>query len=813
MSHPPAPAEASPPNEPAGSLRQRLGGQASRLVHWAIATRLRMAVTGTVGLVAMGGMFASWSYMAHLAVDAPDPVSVDSALTAMDEGRFADAKAMIAEMHELPAEPASLGGAMFVMGAVKIHEADTEPSVERRRAVYQVAARYLLKARALGLDSARHGQAAYLVGKSLVRGGQPRAGIPALEEALLDPEQPQSEIHLLLAHALLEAPNPNLELALAHNAKVLDDKSLPAEELAQAWLDRAEMLTRLKRTAEAKEAIDHLAVDGPWGAARSLMLGRLALDDAEPLAAETSERDAKIHAALGLFREARQQDEEGGAVTRQAMFWAARCHELRGETEEAFAEYGRLSKLYGDTPEGIVAALAEADHQRVAGQLDRALAQYRQVMLAVGDPQTYHNPLMSLEQLRRRIEASYQQLVDAGHFPEALEVVKLAEPVFGRAGCIELQAKIEQQCGIKILEQSGAQDRWASSATQREARAHLREAGFAFEKLARMRPGSRTFTDDLWIAADCFFQGHSYTKAAGLLEEYLHHEARRRNADALLRLGQSRLAGNRYDPAISAFQECIELFPKEAVAYQARLECARAYQQTGKFDAAESLLTINLSSEALTPKSLEWRDSKFALGRLLYESERYDESIATLREAVERYPDAEATLLAKYTMARAYHNAAASPSQRVKAAKTDDERQKNREASEGYLDLALAAYVEVQRAITDRGHAEANPLENALLRHCYMMQGSVLFELRRYAEARQAYGSVITLYQNDPIVLECYVQAANCWRRMAQPVKARVMLDQARMVLERLPKETDFLASTNFNREQWESLLSQMGKW
>ena len=61
-----------------------------------------------------------------------------------------------------------------------------------------------------------------------------------------------------------------------------------------------------------------------------------------------------------------------------------------------------------------------------------------------------------------------------------------------------------------------------------------------------------------------------------------------------------------------------------------------------------------------------------------------------------------------------------------------------------------------------------------------MMQGSVLFELRRFEEARQAYQNVITLYQNDPVVLESFVQVANCWRRLDQPVMARGNLKQAK---------------------------------
>ena len=130
-----------------------------------------------------------------------------------------------------------------------------------------------------------------------------------------------------------------------------------------------------------------------------------------------------------------------------------------------------------------------------------------------------------------------------------------------------------------------------------------------------------------------------------------------------------------------------------------------------------------------------------------------------------------------------------------------------------FLTKAYETYQEVQRTITLEGQTDATPLELALQRNCYMMQGSALYEMRRYEEAAEAYGRVITLYQNEPIVLESFVQLANCWRRLEQPVRARVALDQAKMVLERLPKKANFLASTNFNRQQWQLLLDQMRQW
>lgn len=62
----------------------------------------------------------------------------------------------------------------------------------------------------------------------------------------------------------------------------------------------------------------------------------------------------------------------------------------------------------------------------------------------------------------------------------------------------------------------------------------LREAGRAYETLGRLRFASRQFIEDVWNAAECYFNGQSYTQAARLYAEYLHNESRRRNPLALL---------------------------------------------------------------------------------------------------------------------------------------------------------------------------------------------------------------------------------------------------------------------------------------
>jgi tetratricopeptide (TPR) repeat protein len=255
------------------------------------------------------------------------------------------------------------------------------------------------------------------------------------------------------------------------------------------------------------------------------------------------------------------------------------------------------------------------------------------------------------------------------------------------------------------------------------------------------------------------------------------------------------------------------MHPRDPNIYEARVECAKAYLLASKPQKAEQLLVTNLTSETLTPASSEWRDSLFLLGDQLHEAGKYTEAILKLEEAVERYPEAPQTLLARYTIARAFHSAAEAPAQKAREAKTENERQKNRKLRDQNLKAALDTYQEVQRLITLEGHNVESALTKTLLRNCYMMQGSVLFQLRRYEEARKAYANVSTLYQHEPFVLESFVHIANCWHRLNQTLNARQTIAQAKLVLERLPNDAEFEESTNFSRQQWALLLDEMAKW
>ena len=787
-------------------------GRIARVLQWATGSKLRMAISALTVLLLLGGTVAAFSLAEQYAEEVVERDYVQLALKALDEGNYNDAKSLIGQMQQQPASPRQLSSALFVLGVVKAQEADAEAAASRRRAMHEIAARYLKKALKLELDESRHGQANFLLGKSLVRSRQTQDAIRVLEESLNDPQQPAAEIHALLVGAHLDGREPDLKAALRHNEIVLADPTLDDAKRQHATIVSAEALMRLGRRSAARELLQQLHAGGVEEANRVLTIGRIDLEDAEELPVDSPERAELLQRAQEQLQLVAQLDPTHNRPTRQAALWIAKYFELSGNHETAAAEYEKVAKIYPGTTAGLTAALASADYHRRNGRLERALIDYKVVLHAIDSPESYDDSLLPLEDLRDRMKGAFEQCLQQQLFPEALTLVDLFHGVFGEVQTSEMRAKTFDQWGQHRLKQAEG-ERFQGEAIRQEARTQLREAGRAYEDLARLRFASRQFIEDVWNAAECYFNGQCYTQAARLYAEYLHNESRRRNPLALLRLGQSELAARRFDQAIEALSECVEMYPLDPVAYQARLEAARAYEQLDKPADAERLLLTNLVEDVLTPASPEWRDSLFELGHLLHKQGRYDEAISRLDEAVKRYPDGRETLLARYTIGRSYHAAAAEPAKRFAESKTENERQSAKAQMTELLIKAHENYQGVQRTLTLGGGDVDDPLQQTLLRNCYMLQGSVLFELRRFDEALKAYGNVITSYQNDPIAMDSFVQAAACWRRLDQPVKARVTLDQAKLVLKEMPPETDFRTATNFTRQQWEYLLNQMSVW
>ena len=799
------------------------GGRLARLLHWARASKLRMAIVGSVLFTLFGGVFAVWSYLAHLAVNDENQFTLARALEALDKQELEEAKDIVGEMQRRGAEEADFGGALFVLGSVKAAQAEQEWSKDRQRAMHLIAARYLQKARELGVPERLENISRYMVGKSLVLGNQPQAGIEVLEKLLVVDEDSKAKIHELLAEAYQAIPEPNLSAALRHNQSVLNEPDLEPERRMNASITQADILGRMGRLEEAGKLITFAGRDDAQQALINSISGRIAIEQAAALPAGSEQRVLLAKQARTSLQEAKLLDPLNSRLTRQAIYWIGKSFEVEGNTEAAIQRYEQLSKAYGDTPESLAAMLATADLQRMSGDSEQALVGYRGVLTSINDPVTYVNRLLPISALRKRLLKTHADFLARGDFQQAMALVESFQPVFSLAEATEVRAQTHRRWSESLTALASQEAKQGAADYLSQAKYHLRATGMAYELLAKLRYSTRSFTDDLWEAADNYFQGQNYTNAQRMFGEYLKHEAQRRQSLALLRLGQSKLAQGNYSDAIETLEECIEMHPRAATIYQARLECAHAHIQLNQGDRAEKLLYDNLVGGSLDPRAKEWLDSLFLLGDYLHNSERYAESIQKLDEAVLRFEkldqstlapkDKEKAMFARYTIARSFHKAAEKPTRLARDAKTESERQKNRKERDKNLNLALENYLLVQRMLTLQGHVDSNEISRSLLRNCYMMQGSVLFDLKRYEEARKAYANISTLYQNEPFVLESFVHIANCYRRLNKPVKAKGTIEQAKLVLNRFPETTDFKVATNFTRQEWDLLLNEMSGW
>ncbi len=791
------------------------------VVHWK-----RTIAAGLIVLMLMAGIGVAWTYMVNLAI-AAEREKLNEALAALDAGNYEQARLLVRHVLASGAVPSSeYGTPLFVLGAVKTHDAGNEVVPEQRRTQYLVATRYLSKARSYGFPAEREKQGLLLLGKSFVESLEIDQSIEVLSSALEAPPRAGGQlnvaIHRLLAEAYMLLPKPDYELALQQLGAVLDDKQLTSEQQVAAILLKAKILVHMNRYDEAGQALASVPPAAQRDPAVVIMRAQILLDgvaaalDRLPLQADGSlpaDLKAQVDEAIGVLREVQAVDAQASDVTRRALYLMGRSAALRNDQSEALKLFTRTHQQFGETPEGLAAKLAEADILRREGDDRSALLWYRQVLQSDVDPETYRSEVLPIAQLRSRILEAVGDFSRQGLYANAITMLDSFLPLFSRAQELELRGKTLREWGERELAQANDESK-KSKELRRAGLLRLREAGIAFENLSVLRYATANYPIDLWNSADCYYLGHSYTNAARVLNVYLQNEPEQRNAQALLRLGQVSLAVGRIDECIAALQECIELYEHDNATYQARIDCAKAFWNRGDAAEAERLLRVNLSGSQLEPKSPEWKDSLFALGLLLFDQSRYEDAIGTLEEAVERYPEDRQTMQARYVTGEAYRRWAAEPYEKLKDARTASERVKNEQLVRERLTLALQQFKQVQSNITLKiQNVQEDSPYAAMRRNCYMLEGACLFDLGRYQEAIEAYQNVSSLYPNEPFVLETFVQIANCWQRLDRAENAHGAIQQAQLTLEHLPGDADFAATTAFSREEWRMLLNSMNQW
>jgi tetratricopeptide (TPR) repeat protein len=822
------------------SLAVRLGGL---LPAWA---RGRFAAIGlAVGAIAFIGCTLGLALLFRGESGTKREFLPAKALSRLDGGELAEAREVANQLRALPGSTFSeRGAAMYVLGSIAMREATEHPSQSQQRILFLVASRYLEEARIHGFPEGREADGLLQLGRAFHHSGRYAQSIPALREALQKKPALAGELHHLLAEGYFQLVPPKLNEALQHVHRLQETADLPAEDWQAGLLLEARILLARGDMSAAAAALGKLPPESALVAEAAMIQAHAAIQSAKQMLAKQPELDAEMRQAIADVLASLQALEKQRGIDREQLpsiaLLVGQCHEILGDRPAAMSQYDRLRRSRFGRPEGLAATLQLADLVRRDARADAALELYQRTLQQAGPRAAYQNPWLPLAELESRLAAAAADFVATGNHAAAVELARDMPPLVAESVALEQQIAAHTGWAKQLLVQADSQPAAQAELLRAEARQHYRQAGSDGERLAAMRLATRFYVDDLVSAAEHFRFGQGYVQAARVYREFLRQNPPQRVPEALVGLGESLLALGELDSAIAVLARCRDDFPAHPATYRARVLESQAWQEKGDLARAKSLLLDNLYRHALTPKSTDWRDSLYALGRLHYREgceletksrtsgvdqldedvkkeglklleqgfAAFQDSIRTLTEAVERYPAAAQALEARYWIAEAYRHAALWPRKKLAVTNIETSRLALNRQIQQELDAAVNQY---QSLLTELSDEQLLPrrtsVELAMLRNCYFGKADSLYDLGRYDEAIRAYSDATNRYQHDPESLEAYVQIANCYRRLKRPNEARGTLEQARVVLQRIRPDADFIRTTRLDRQEWSNLL------
>ena len=743
-----------------------------------------------------------------------------AALAALDRQSFSEARRLAEQIDRKELSAPDQGGPEYVLAVVAGQEGD-ELWGQEKKDYFLLAAKHMELARERGYERALDPEGVLLFGRSLYLSGRVAESVPILEEALEVAPQHASEIHRLLSGAYRQEPGADLKQAMEHNQQFLADPELSQSDRETGMLDEAQLLWQLDDFEACTRALDRIPADAFVRPEAELLRGQICLRSARELKqrlteASTSEERLAVKSlyeqAIKILRRA-QDDPLGDRAIRQSMYLIGVCLLEMGDSRAALAQFERTRDMYLDTPEGLAAGLQEADLQLEAQHDEPALAALRRMLSAVPETAEFTNPWIPAAEFRARVLAGFQHFVDASQYESAISLTDNLFPLFPRAQGVRLAADTHRAWARSLLHTADSLPQPQADEMRARGRAQYRKAGQVFGQLADLEFTTRNYPDDVWQSAESYLAGHRFTEAVTALDEYLKYELRRRRPLALVNLGEALLALGRIDDALVALAECIEFYPDDAASFQARLWAAKANAEKGDIAAAEALLRENLNGELLTPESKEWRDSLFALGKLLAGAGRHAAAIERLEEAVSRYPDSRQSIEARYLIAEACKQAAKVPQEKAATDTVETARIAHLKQAQQFLETAISYYEQTQEVLNRRQEqTELSALEKSMLRNSYFSAGAALVALGRDEDAIRAYSTATNRYQHDPEVLEAFAQIATCYRRLNKPREARGAVQQAKVVLDRIDPSASFAEATIYSRREWKELLDWMSK-
>ncbi len=472
--------------------------------------------------------------------------------------------------------------------------------------------------------------------------------------------------------------------------------------------------------------------------------------------------------------------------------------------QEALSFFDDVIREHPNSPYAVASRIGAGEALDLLQRYDEAAEQFR---LAIEDlPRVRDHRLVGREELRTTLGVIGEVHRREGRLKEAVMFMRigasLIHPQDGEQAMLMLellgqtQVQLAEQIEAKHAAGPGQRlvDEWNVEANSPEAREVLAEAAETYRKLAQMNViHERRAGQAAWMAAELFARAGRRTRAIHLFETFVKERpSHPRVPRALLRIGQLRQLAGDLEGAVEAYRTCYRRFPRTLDGSRALVPLARCYLALGNEyeELAEKTLRIVLEqSEVFTPAAPEFAAALFLYGDGLNRSGKYNEAIAALEEAIERYPDDPRSTRARYLLADSYRKSGLLLKAEAAKASTAREIERMRDEASDRFQRAARLYRALIDAYELRPPSSWNRLERMYRRHAYLYEADCYFETGDYRKALTLYREAADLFQETPSALAAYVQIINCHVFLGEPDEARTALARAEVLVDALPEE------------------------
>ena len=703
-----------------------------------------------------------------------------------------------------------------------------------------------------GMPDERRGEMMWALGVALQTVSLPTKAREILEESLTTYPEGSVEASILLMENYLDLQTEqSLEDALAHSDALPDRGEMIPEQAAHATLLRTNILEKLGKTEEATATLENVDTGANAEQERVITLAKIAMSKGQTLlgkqtpegktpltAKQSSENKLLLAAANEKFLEAQTllmpliDDNNHTLYASQASFLNAHCSELMGKPESAINYYQRTARRFTETDEWLASQLRMASLLRKAGRDEEAVTAYRQVLRAIVRPQDFRNRWLTINQFRELILLAWSDWVEKKKFERALALTRVMPPLIDRIRSLELMAQTSQQWAITAQAEADAATFKVRRELLPEVRKRWIESGNSHASLANVTRTGAEYPDTVWTSAEDYGRGYAFKEALAQADEFIRVEPAQGVPKARVFRGRMLMNLNRLNEAFASFRSVEIDTPTDPFVYEASYRLGLCQLEQDRPDDAERIWRAMLTSDDLEPDAEQWRLAKFALGQLLARRAanefrksmpaddaeptkeqltqrqtayaQWKEAIRHLDEYLGRYPETEERIPARYLLAKSLQSSSAEIRENLTDSMPVNARKELFLKLSSTLNRAGDEYRALQQtlqALQVTGMLDDYGQE--MYRTTFMAIPETHFEQERYADAAVGFRLVTSRFADHVSTLPAYVQMSRCYSRLEKPDEARRQLEQARVVLSRLPDKAFGSPSTGQTREQW----------